>query len=1077
MTGRRWMAPLLGLAVGLAGLAPAVPSAASALEIPRRAGFSPVDGCLGRCSDILPPGEDGTATLAEIVDNQFNGIQPAHADDQLDEYAALPDGYRGLTDDAIDRYFNDASLGVPASDVETIQTPRADVTITRDRAGIGHVKGTTRYGTEYGAGWLAGTDRLWLIDVLRHVGRGQLTGFAGGDPANRAFEQQFFSRAPYTEAELQAQVDRNARSGPQARQALADAKAYLDGLNAYVAEAIRTRTLPGEYLLTGHIDPTTYAGTIEPFTLRDTVAIAALVGSLFGNGGGGEVQAALGLLAARARYGNAAGTAAWKAFVDQDDPEAVTTQRTGAFSFGLSPASPTGVALPDGPVTPAPIVFGATGAAAARTPAAGTAATAAPGTAAGKGAGKRLVPPGASLESARHGMSNALLVSAPHAAGGHPVAVFGPQAAYFAPQLLLLQELDGPGIHARGASFAGVSFYVQLGRGRSYAWSATSSSNDLTDTFAVTLCEPDGSAPTAASTHYLFHGTCTPMDTVSRTNSWVPTLADPTPAGSYTLKVRRTKYGLVESTGTVGGRPVAFTSLRTTYQHEADSILGFQELNDPAAITGPADFQRAASKIFYAFNWFYADSAHTAYYNSGANPARPRHVDPALPIVAAATNEWLAWDPATNTPRYAGPASHPTGIDQDYYISWNNKQARGVSSPGYGVGSVHRGNLLDSLVRAEVRSGRKVTRARLTELMMQAGLTDLRAKEVLPELLAVIDTAPVADAAQAAAVQRLRAWLAAGGLRAETSPGSKAYAHADAIRVMDAWWPQLVRAEFAPGMGPELYGAFTAMMGTDESPSHRTGEAPPSSSRHRGSAFQTGWWSYVDKDLRAVLGRPVTGGFRTTYCGGGSVSACRTALLASLTKALAEPAATTYPADSFCTAGDQWCADAIAQAPLGGIRHRLISWQNRPTYQQVVQFAAPAGARTPNRAAGRPVAASSSQVLLTGPLSPSLAVDGDGTTRWGSDYSDNQWFQVDLGAGRVVSRVVLRWEAAYGKAYRVETSTDGLTWQRAATVTAGNGGVDVLTFATRPARYVRMTGVARGTQWGYSLYELEVYDR
>ena len=68
------------------------------------------------------------------------------------------------------------------------------------------------------------------------------------------------------------------------------------------------------------------------------------------------------------------------------------------------------------------------------------------------------------------------------------------------------------------------------------------------------------------------------------------------------------------------GKPVAFTKLRVTYNHEADSALGFVALNDPNAIKGPADFKRAASKIGFTFNWFYIDHSHIAYFNSGNNP-------------------------------------------------------------------------------------------------------------------------------------------------------------------------------------------------------------------------------------------------------------------------------------------------------------------------------------------------------------------------------------------------------------------------------------------------------------------------
>jgi glyoxylase-like metal-dependent hydrolase (beta-lactamase superfamily II) len=65
-------------------------------------------------------------------------------------------------------------------------------------------------------------------------------------------------------------------------------------------------------------------------------------------------------------------------------------------------------------------------------------------------------------------MSNAVVVSGAMTKTGNPIAVFGPQTGYFSPQLLMLEDLQGPGISARGAAFAGVNLYVQLGRGQDY---------------------------------------------------------------------------------------------------------------------------------------------------------------------------------------------------------------------------------------------------------------------------------------------------------------------------------------------------------------------------------------------------------------------------------------------------------------------------------------------------------------------------------------------------------------------------------------------------------------------------------
>jgi len=102
------------------------------------------------------------------------------------------------------------------------------------------------------------------------------------------------------------------------------------------------------------------------------------------------------------------------------------------------------------------------------------------------------------------------------------------------------------------------------------------------------------------------------------------------------------------------------------------------------------------------------------------------------------------------------------------------------------------------------------------------------------------------------------------------------------------------------------------------------------------------------------------------------------------------------------------------------------------------------------------------------------AVDGNNGTRWSSAFSDPQWIQVDLGGSRALNRVVLNWEAAYGRAYQLQTSPDGTAWTTVYSTTTGNGGIDDLTISGN-GRYVRMYGTQRATQYGYSLWEFDVY--
>jgi len=328
-------------------------------------------------------------------------------------------------------------------------------------------------------------------------------------------------------------------------------------------------------------------------------------------------------------------------------------------------------------------------------------------------------------------------------------------------------------------------------------------------------------------------------------------------------------------------------------------------------------------------------------------------------------------------------------------------------------------------------------------------------------------------------VQALYAWLNAGGRRHETSPGSHVYADAAAIRTFDAWWPLLVSGEFKGGLGTDLYNSIVHAIQINESPSG--GQQDPAGSAgslgesqsHKGSSFQYGWWGYVSKDLRAVLGQPVSSPLASTYCGGGSLAACRAMLLATLTTAAATPATSIYPGDGDCAAGDQWCADTIIQSPLGGIGVDKISWQNRPTYQQVVSFPAHRGDDIANLAYGKPASASSTQFLTS--LTPGKAVDANDGTRWGSSWSDNQWIRVDLGSAQPIGRVNLHWESAYGRSYLVQVSNDGSNWTTVWSTTSGNGGTDVDAFTPVTARYVRMYGLSRGTSYGFSLYEFEVY--
>ncbi|MER5840198.1 discoidin domain-containing protein [Streptomyces prasinus] len=138
----------------------------------------------------------------------------------------------------------------------------------------------------------------------------------------------------------------------------------------------------------------------------------------------------------------------------------------------------------------------------------------------------------------------------------------------------------------------------------------------------------------------------------------------------------------------------------------------------------------------------------------------------------------------------------------------------------------------------------------------------------------------------------------------------------------------------------------------------------------------------------------------------------------------------------------------------------------------LVLTAPPAQAAETLLSQGKPATASSQE---GDGYAPSAAVDGNLTgTRWASQWSDPQWFQVDLGQRSDLSRTVLTWEGAYGKNYQIQASDNGTDWRTLKTVTGGDGGTDEVA-VSGSGRYVRMLGTERSGGYGYSLWEFQVY--
>jgi acyl-homoserine lactone acylase PvdQ len=904
-------------------------AASLASVAPARAAVQPYGtNDAGGFRNVLPAGENGLDNATQLAEFQLNGTYPPHAVDQLPLYANLLYASPTLTREQISSYYKDATFGVKEGDLATTESPRSDVSIERDSSfGVPHIYGTTRAGLMFGAGYAAAADRLFLIDVLRHAARAELSSFAGGAAGNRAMDRTQFLIAPYTEADLESQLNNAGKLyGAEGEKVVSDVHEFVGGINQYISEAlIDPNKMPAEYAGIGKA-PTFWKPT-------DVIAEASLIGGIFGKGGGAEVRSALALEEFEKQFGKEAGRTVWKDFREHNDPEAPTTVSKSFPYETESPFATAGLAMPDAgsvsfvndgefvePTTATASSSPTTGAQVTDTPD--------PQQIPNDGSlGSQLLK--ATLAGPPHA-SNWELVNAKHSTNGHSLAVMGPQVGYYVPEILMEEDLHGPGIDARGAAFPGVNLYVELGHGRDYAWSATTATADNVDTFAEVLCGDE--------THYLYKGQCLAMEKLEQTNAWTPNASDQSPPGAEKLTAYRTVHGIVYAHGTVNGKKVAFTSARTTYFHEADSAIGFSDLNEPGFTKGPTQFQQAVSKINFGFNWSYVDANNIAYYLSGWYPQRAPKTSPDFPILGTGEFDWQGFEPKLHTLTVLPFAAHPNAINPDTLVSWNNKQAPEFSAADdkYAFGSIYRMQLIRNHIEADIAGGKKMGIEQLVSAMDEAATEDIRMVQLWPIIKQVLGE-PSSPQLQDA-IAKLESWAADGGHRRDltnksiSSPGS--YQHNEAITIVDAWWPKLLEAEFRPTLGANAFGAVQEMLPFG-GPYPGTEPAAPD--------FADGWYGYVSKDLRRLLAANKLGPapkapYSRIYCGGGSLEACRQALQSSLSEALSVTPAQIY-GQGPCEQNPQAsCFDMNRWVTASGYSVPPFPFQNRPTFQQVVEL-------------------------------------------------------------------------------------------------------------------------------------------
>jgi acyl-homoserine lactone acylase PvdQ len=900
----------------------AVSQAATAPSHAYRAG----DYADGQAMSILPPGENGLVNAVDAAKFELTGARPPGSQDQLSKYANLLYDYPSLTDSTLSNYYNDESFGVRPADVTRTERPAVGVTIYRDTHDVPHIYGNTNQTLAFGAGYAQAEDRLFLMDVLRHYGEGTLASFLG---ASCEFEQMDHDQllvSPYTKAQATAQVNNlPIQYGAQGALAKSMIENYVKGVNRYITLALADpRKLPADY-----------AGALPQvlpiaWTVADVVAIAGLIGGIFGRGGGAEISNAHLLQYLQQQLGTAGGASAFAQFRTANDPLAPTTADK-PFPYEIpGNVNPATTALPDynAPITGGPVATDPNCNLTKPNPAALSMIN-----------GLKAMP--------KH-MSNALVVNAAHSADGHPIAVFGPQVSYYAPQILSLLDLHSPDYAAEGASFPGTGI-VELGRGQDYAWSATSAGSDVVDMRLEKVCNPTGGAPAARGTYYLYKGKCLPM-----TLEHFREVALPKPAGLgapavLDHKIYLTRHGIVNGWTTAGGKPVAIVTQRSTFNHDVDSVVGFLAWGQPALTHDVKSWMAGAAKIGFTFNWFYVDNQDTGYYVSGLDPVRPSNVDPSLPTWGTGISEWQGFLPGSQHVQETNP---PTG----YFVSWNNKPAPqfAAADDQYGYGQVYRSIMLVNQLNAQLAAnGGLLTRAQVVQAMETAASQDLDGVAVLPLLMQYLGGRPQPAGVQAM-LDQLQSWIADGAHRRKAAPADTQYAHASAVAIADELVPNLIRALYDPILAAGGVGSAGSTGGAT-APAYSAlpmqfVNTPNSGGAHLGSSYDSGYESYLVSTLQQLLGQNPADGFgpeiTSRECGGGP-STCPASVDGALLKTYNQLVSTngstdvaSWTSSSASKAAGQTMPqyDAIQFRALGLVGQPAIDWQNRPTFQQVIEF-------------------------------------------------------------------------------------------------------------------------------------------
>ena len=572
-----------------------------------------------KAEDVLPPGQSGHVSLTGVTE----GTGSPHLNDQVGLFHSFT--------------YKSHMFDQPG---ETT-TPKPGVTVTRDAYGVPNVRAATTEDAWWGVGYAVAEDRLFQLELFRRATTGRLAEILG----RSYLEDDIIARRDYyTRPEIEQMMSR----WPATLQARA--KAYRDGVNAYIAE-VRNRPdrLAGEF--------TALQVPLREFEAWEQGAIGVFLARTVPSGDGNELT--------NLKLLKGAGVKALEALVPIRQPRETYTVPPESGRFPSQPgrkrsheraALTRSVKAADGWDIPSPPQI------------AGARATVADGL------------PG------RVGGSSMFAVREP---GGKAVLFNGPQLGYSIPELFVEFEIHHPGFDARGVSAAGIPL-VAIGHNADVAWGYTSGLTDEDDLYAEKLTAE-------GSEKYVFKGAERAMECRDETFTYKTPAVDVAggaapESGTQTERICRTVHGPVQ----VRAGDTAYARRYAIWGRELDSIIGLNMLSEAKNIR---DVDTAMNNVTWNENVMAADSqGNIGYWHPGLHQLRPWRWDERLPYPGTGEAEWRGLRDLKKTPRVINPK-------QGWVANWNNLPAQGWTT-GDGEsqerlsGPYHRGQFLQRAVRA-----------------------------------------------------------------------------------------------------------------------------------------------------------------------------------------------------------------------------------------------------------------------------------------------------------------------------------------------------------------------------------------